>query len=160
MIVLTSMALHILCWHWRCVCLIQSKKRLCLNWSTQIADLEINNRTLSGRLSLMRNVQLMRKKKRYIPCVPHENNCKKKIDSHDISETDSSIIIIRNACVLTSASTIVYLFFTRSWSAIIGRKSSNLVSRAYPLHYCTGQHNHLLSNILRFALKICFWADF
>ena len=31
--------------------------------------------TLSGRLSLMRNVQLM--KKIYIPCVPHKSNCKK-----------------------------------------------------------------------------------
>jgi hypothetical protein len=31
--------------------------------------------TLSGRLSLMRNVQLMKKK--YIPYVPHKNNCKK-----------------------------------------------------------------------------------
>jgi hypothetical protein len=68
-------------------------------------------RTLSGRLSLMRNVQLMRKNKRYIPCVPHENNCK-KIDSHDISETDSSIIIIRNACVLTSASRL-FIFSSR-----------------------------------------------
>jgi hypothetical protein len=32
--------------------------------------------TLSGRLSLMRNVQLM-KTNIYIPCVPHKNNCKK-----------------------------------------------------------------------------------
>ena len=30
-----------------------------------------------GVISLMRNVQLMKKK--YIPCVPHKNNCKKKI---------------------------------------------------------------------------------
>jgi hypothetical protein len=34
----------------------------------------------------------------------------------------SSIIIVRNVCVLTSASMIVYLFFTRSWSAFIGPK--------------------------------------
>jgi hypothetical protein len=33
--------------------------------------------TLSGRLSLMRNFQLM-KKKIYIPCVPHKNNCNNK----------------------------------------------------------------------------------
>jgi predicted transcriptional regulator len=40
---------------------------------------------------------------------------------HDIcKQADSSIIIVRNVCVLTSASMIVYLFFTRSWSAIIG----------------------------------------
>ena len=44
--------------------------------------------------------------------------------------------------------------------AIISPPSSNLLSRAYHLHYCTGKQNDLLSNILRFALKICFWADF
>jgi hypothetical protein len=53
------------------------------------------------------------KKKIYIPCVPHKNNCN-KIGSHDMKQTDSSIIIVRNVCVLTSASMIVYLFFTRS----------------------------------------------
>jgi hypothetical protein len=58
----------------------------------------------------------------YIPCVPHKNKCKKKIGSHDMKQTNSSIIIVRNACVLTSASMIVYLFFTRLWSAIIGTK--------------------------------------
>ena len=39
---------------------------------------------------------------------------KKKIGSHDMKQTDSSIIIVRNVYVLTSASMIVYLFFTRS----------------------------------------------
>ena len=39
---------------------------------------------------------------------------KKKDGSHDMKQTDSSIIIVRNVCVLTSASMIVYLFFTRS----------------------------------------------
>jgi hypothetical protein len=53
-------------------------------------------------------------KKIYIPCVPHKNNCNNKIGSHDMKQTDSSIIIVRNVCVLTSASMIVYLFFTRS----------------------------------------------
>jgi hypothetical protein len=78
--------------------------------------------TLSGRLSLMRNIQLMKKKIYiYIPCVPHKNNCQKKIGSHDMKQTDSSIIIVRNVCVLTSAS-MIDLFFTRSWSAIIGPK--------------------------------------
>ena len=43
-----------------------------------------------------------------------------KIGSHDMKQTDSSIIIVRNACVLTTASMIAYLFFTRSWSTIIG----------------------------------------
>jgi hypothetical protein len=42
--------------------------------------------------------------------------------SDDMKQTDSSIIIVRNVCVLTSASMIVYLFFTRSRSAIIGPK--------------------------------------
>ena len=58
----------------------------------------------------------------YIPCVPHKNNCNKKIGSHDMKQTDSSIIIVRYVYVLTSASMIVYLFVTRSWSAIIGTK--------------------------------------
>jgi len=78
--------------------------------------------TLSGRLSLMRNVQLMKKIIYIFSCVPHKNNYKNKIGSHDMKQTDSSIIIVRNVCVLTSASMIVYLFFTRSWSAIIGPK--------------------------------------
>jgi hypothetical protein len=36
------------------------------------------------------------------------------------------------------------------------RKSSNLESRAYHLHYCCAQQNYLLSNILRFAHKLLF----
>jgi hypothetical protein len=47
----------------------------------------------------MRNVQLMKKKIYiYIPCVPYKNNCKKKFGSHDMKQTDSSIIIVRNVC--------------------------------------------------------------
>jgi hypothetical protein len=38
----------------------------------------------------------------------------KKIGSHDMKQTDSSIIIVRNVFVLTSASMLVYFFFTRS----------------------------------------------
>ena len=45
-----------------------------------------------------------------------------KIGSHDMKQTDSSIIIVRNVCMLTSASMIVYLFFTRS---IIGPNFSS-----------------------------------
>jgi hypothetical protein len=45
-----------------------------------------------------------------------------------------------------------------AWAII--RKSSNLESHAYHSHYCTGKLIYLLSNILRFPLKICFWADF
>jgi cellobiose-specific phosphotransferase system component IIC len=47
-----------------------------------------------------------------------------------MKQTDSSIIIVRNVCVLTSASMIVYLFFTRSWSANWTlRMSDNLPER-------------------------------
>ena len=34
-----------------------------------------------------------------IPCVPHKNNCKTKIGSHDMKQIDSSIIIVRNVCL-------------------------------------------------------------
>jgi hypothetical protein len=36
-------------------------------------------------------------KEKYITCVPHKNNCtnKKKKGSHDLKQTDSSIIIVR-----------------------------------------------------------------
>ena len=47
----------------------------------------------------------------------HKNN-----GSHDMKQADSSITIVRNVCVLTSAFMIVYLFVTRWWSAIIGTK--------------------------------------
>jgi hypothetical protein len=77
--------------------------------------------TLSGRLSLMRNVQLMKKNKNIFR-VYHIRIIAKKIGSHDMKQTDSSIIIVRNVYVLTSVSMIVYLFFTRSWSSIIGTK--------------------------------------
>jgi hypothetical protein len=46
--------------------------------------------TLSGRLSLMRNVRLM--KKIYIPCVPHKNNCNKKVGSHDMKQTQNFLL--------------------------------------------------------------------
>jgi hypothetical protein len=58
--------------------------------------------------------------------VYHIRIIAKKIGSHDMKQTDSSIIMVRNVCVLTSASMIVYLFFTRSWSAIIGTKQSKV----------------------------------
>ena len=54
-------------------------------------------------------------KKKYIFRVYHIRIItQKKIGSHDMKQTDSSIIIVRNVCVLTSASMIVYLFLTRS----------------------------------------------
>ena len=61
-------------------------------------------------------------KKIYIFRVYHIRIIAKQIGSHDMKQTDSSITIVRNVCMLTSASMIVYLFFTRSWSAIIGPK--------------------------------------
>jgi hypothetical protein len=78
----------------------------------------------------------------YIPCVPHKNNCKNKIGSHNMKQTDSSIIIVRNVCVLTSASMIVYLFFTRSWSAIIG---PNFSSRGYDRQSSEQNNRKLIS---------------
>ena len=62
----------------------------------------------------MRNVQLMEKNKNIFHVYHIRIIAKKKIVSHDMKQTDSSIIIVRNVCVLTSASMIVYLFFTRS----------------------------------------------
>ena len=38
----------------------------------------------------------------------------KKNGSHDMKQTDSSMIIVRNVCVLTSASMMVYFFVRRS----------------------------------------------
>jgi hypothetical protein len=61
-------------------------------------------------------------KKKIVFHVYHIRIIAKKIGSHDMKQTDSSIIIVRNVCVLTSASMIVYLFFTRSWTAIIRPK--------------------------------------
>jgi hypothetical protein len=39
--------------------------------------------------------------KKIYSCVPHKNNYKNKIGSHDMKQTDSSIVIVRNVCVLT-----------------------------------------------------------
>jgi hypothetical protein len=54
------------------------------------------------------------KKKENIFRVYQKRIIAKKIGSYDTKQTDSSIIIVRNVCVLTSASMIVNLFFTRS----------------------------------------------
>ena len=56
--------------------------------------------TLSGRLSLMRTVQLMKKMldaSKIIFRVPHKNNCTPKNGSHDMKQTDSSIFL-NNHC--------------------------------------------------------------
>ena len=66
--------------------------------------------TLSGRLSLMCTVQLMKKmldvSKNVFRVYHIRIIAPKKKDSHDMEQTDSSIIIVRNVCVLTSASMI------------------------------------------------------
>jgi hypothetical protein len=65
----------------------------------------------------MRTVQLIKKisdASKNIFRVYHIRIIAKKNGSHDMKQTDSSIIIVRNVCVLTSASMIVYLFVTRS----------------------------------------------
>jgi hypothetical protein len=57
----------------------------------------------------------------------------------------------------------IYIYIFINWTL---RMSDNLpekvqiLSRAYHMHYCTGTQNYLLSNILWFAFKICFWVDF
>jgi hypothetical protein len=61
----------------------------------------------------MRNVELMLKKI-YIFRVYHIRIIAKKNWFTRHETTDSSIIMVRNVCVLTSASMIVYLFFARS----------------------------------------------
>jgi hypothetical protein len=53
-------------------------------------------------------------KKIYIYRVYHIRIIEKKIGSYDMKQTDSSKIIVRNVCMFTSASMIVYLFFTRT----------------------------------------------
>jgi hypothetical protein len=72
----------------------------------------------------VRTVQLMKKISDASNNIFHVYHIRiiapQKNGSHDMKRTDSSIIIVRNECVLTSASMIVYLFVTRSWSAIIG----------------------------------------
>jgi hypothetical protein len=72
--------------------------------------------TLSGRLSLMRNVQLMKKNKNIFR-VYHIRIIAKKIGSHDMKQTDSSIIIVRNVYVLTCIS-FALLYGTTELSAV------------------------------------------
>jgi hypothetical protein len=57
--------------------------------------------TLSGRLSLMRTVQLMKKMldaSKIIFCVPHKNNCTPKNGSHDMKQKTDSSIFLNNNC--------------------------------------------------------------
>jgi hypothetical protein len=82
-----------------------------------------------------------------------------KIGSYDMKQTYSSIIIVSNVCVLTSESMIVYLFFTRLWSAIIGTKqpkvSMNQFCWAIILMWCTRNIFLLASDILFINWTVC-----
>ena len=53
----------------------------------------------------MRDVQLMNKNKNIFRVYHIRIMAKKKFGSHEMKQTDSSIIIVRNVFVLTSAST-------------------------------------------------------
>ena len=68
--------------------------------------------TLSGRLSLMRNVQLMKTNIYIFRVYNIRIIATTKIGSHDMIQTDSSIIIVGNVCVLTSAS-MIFSFCSR-----------------------------------------------
>ena len=123
--------------------------------------------TLSERLSHMRNVQLMKTIYIYIFRVYNIRLIAKKIGSHDMKQTYSSIIIVRNVCVLSSASMIVYLFFTRSslaiiepkpfltrsWSAIIGTKQPKV--NQSPQQDTINMHTDL--QISSFSEHILIW---
>jgi hypothetical protein len=63
---------------------------------------------------IIAHAQCLVDEKKYIFRVYHIRIIAKQIGSHDMKQTDSSITIVRNVCMLTSASMIVYLFFTRS----------------------------------------------
>ena len=66
----------------------------------------------------MRTVQLMKKmsdaSKNVFRVYHIRIIAPKKNGSHNMNQTDSSIIIVGNVCMLTSASMIVYLIVTRS----------------------------------------------
>ena len=66
-----------------------------------------------------------------------------------MKQTDSSIIIVRNVCVLTSASMIVYLFVTRSWSAVIGTKQPKVNQSP---QQCRGRYT--CTRICRFLIVV------
>jgi hypothetical protein len=58
----------------------------------------------------------------------------------------------------------IYIFFSSTehctWAIISPKEFKSWVTRI-PLHYCTGQQNYLLSNILRFAQRTKMrWAEF
>ena len=58
----------------------------------------------------------------------------------------------------------IYIFSSTehcAWAIISAKEFKSWVTRiSFALLYRTGQQNYLLSNILRFALKICVSADF
>jgi hypothetical protein len=77
----------------------------------------------------------------------------------EMKQTDSSIIIVRNVCVLTSASMNVYLFVTRSWSATL--QSQEILNRPVFVLYILKRVWKLLKILKRFwtLLKILKIAE-
>ena len=73
--------------------------------------------TLSGRLSLMRTVQLMKKMSDASNNVFHVYHIRiiapQKNGSHDMKRTDSSIIIVRNECVCLPQYPWLFIFSSR-----------------------------------------------
>ena len=74
--------------------------------------------TLSGRLSLMCTVQLMKKMSDASKNIFHVYHIRiiasAKNGSHDMKQTDPSIIIVRNVCVLTYVPQHPWLFIFSS----------------------------------------------
>jgi hypothetical protein len=92
--------------------------------------------TLSGRLSLMRNVQLMKKKNIYIPCVPHKNNCKKNWFRRH--ETDRFLNNHYQECVCAYLSIHDCLFFLHE--VMIGNHRTKTFSQGYDRQ--SSEHNN------------------
>jgi hypothetical protein len=120
----------------------------------------------------------------YIPCVPHMNNCKKKFGSHDMKQR-----FLNNHCqecvraylsiqdclsflcepnffmqLFISGINGIYIYNLSStencaWAIITPKEfKSRVTCISFALLYWKTELS--ASNILRFALKICFWADF
>ena len=99
-------------------------------------------------------------KKSFGPMIADHDLVKKRQTIMDVEvSTHSWQWLLRNLSVSCRVNQFIFAILM-GYTHNLPEKSSNVGSRAYPLHYCTGQQNYLLSNILWFALKICFWADF
>jgi hypothetical protein len=122
-------------------------------------DAEVSTHTfLTGRLSLMRTVQLMKKmsdasKQKPGPKRKLSDSARKR------NKREANAKLNNNHC---QECVRAYLSIHDCYWTV--RMSDNLPERVQILSHvhiiCPGRQNYLLSNILRFALKICFWADF